>query len=294
MAEGDGEVARTFPGLGRYRINAYSQRESIGLVFRLVTSSVPSIEDLHLPPAVKGFAEEHRGLVLVTGPAGTGKTTTIAAMIGHINRTRQCHIITLEDPIEVVHVDELSSIDQREIGVNTPSYAAGLRYALRQDPDVLFIGEIRDPEAGSAALHAAETGHLVIATMHTIDASETLNRFIDLFPPERHKQVRATLAGSLRGVVCQRLVKFAAGWGRIPAVEVMVVNGRVANLIADPTHAGGDLSSIIAEGGSWGMQTFDQALVALVHAGMASPTDAEAAASNRHDFVLALSHNGMG
>jgi len=289
-ADGDAEVAKSFPGRGRYRINLYSQRDSIGLVARLVTSEVPAITDLHLPPVVERLANERRGLILVTGPAGTGKTTTIASIIGQINHTRRCHIITLEDPIEVVHTDDLASIDQREIGVNTVSYASGLRHALRQDPDVLFIGEIRDGEAAEAALNAAETGHLVISTMHTIDAAETLNRFVDLFPAERHKQVRITLAGSLRAVISQRLVRFSGGWGRLPAVESMVVNGRVADLIEDPTRSG-ELNAIIAEGASYGMQTFEQALVALVQSGAASPDEAQEAASNKHDFMLALANS---
>jgi twitching motility protein PilT len=224
----------------------------------------------------------------VTGPAGTGKTTTIAAMIGQINQTRRCHIITLEDPIEALHGDKLASIDQREIGIDTQSYATGLKYALRQDPDVLFIGEIRDAEAAEAALNAAETGHLVISTMHTIDAAETLNRYVEMFPAERHKQVRMSLAGSLRAVISQRLVPRADGQGRVPAVELMVVNGRVADLIVDPARPGTSLTQIMEEGGSYGMQTFDQALIELVRLGEVTIDDARIASSSPHDFGLAL------
>jgi len=291
--DGDAEIARSFTGLGRYRINVYIQRRVVGLVFRIVASQIPTVEELSLPPVVQSLAEERRGLILVTGPAGTGKTTTIAAMIGHINRVRRCHVITLEDPIEVLHKDQLASIDQREIGVDTPTYQAGLRFSLRQDPDVLFVGEIRDVEAAEAALNAAETGHLVISTMHTIDAAETLNRFIDMFEAQRQKQVRMTLAGSLRAVICQRLVSRAEGWGRIPAVEIMVVNGRVADLILEPGRSG-DLAVIIQEGGSYGMQTFEQSLLSLVEAGLANPDDASIAASNQHDFALALSKARLG
>jgi twitching motility protein PilT len=209
-------------------------------------------------------------------------------MIGHINRSRRCHIITLEDPIEVVHPDELSSVDQREIGIDTPTYAAGLRYALRQDPDVLFIGEIRDPEAADAALSAAETGHLVISTMHTIDASETLNRFVDLFPADRQKQVRVTLSGSLKAVISQRLVTRSDGTGRVPAVELLVINGRVADIIMDPARQGASFQDIMEEGASYGMQTFDQALLGLVREGMVTIEDARVVSSSPHDFGLAL------
>ncbi len=284
---GDAEVARSFDALGRYRINAYLQRGVVGLVMRLVIAKIPTIEELSLPPIVAALAEERRGLILVTGPAGTGKTTTIAAMIGHINRTRRCHVITLEDPIEVVHRDEMASIDQREVGSDIPSYASGLRFAVRQDPDVLFIGEIRDESTAEAAVNAAETGHLVISTMHTIDASETLNRFTDLFPDPRQRQVRSSLAGSLKAVICQRLLPRAEGWDRIPAVEVLVVNGRVADLILESGRAA-RLGGIIEEGRSYGMQTFEQALVELVRSGQVTAEEAKVAATNRHDFGLAL------
>lgn len=285
---GDAEVASTFEGIGRYRVNVYHAHRGTALVLRHITPHVPAFRDLLLPPVVEHLAEERRGLILLTGPAGTGKTTTIAAMIGHINRTRRCHILTLEDPIEVLHHDALASVDQREVGTDMPSYAAGLRYAVRQDPDVLFIGEIRDEETAEAALKAAETGHLVISTLHTIDAAETLNRLINLFLPAQQYQVRRSLAGSLRGVIAQRLIPRASGTGRVPAVEVLVVNGRVSDEILEPGK-GGLLSQIMEEGETYGMQTFDQSLLQLVRAGLVNVEDARVAATNPHDFGLAMS-----
>jgi twitching motility protein PilT len=290
---GDAEVARTIEGLGRFRVNVYSQRGARGLVLRRIITAIPTIEELHLPPVVAGLAEERRGLILLTGPAGTGKTTTIAAMIGHINRTRRCHVITLEDPIEVMHQDGLAAIDQREVGVDIPSYGAGLRFAVRQDPDVLFIGEIRDEETADAALKAAETGHLIISTMHTIDAAETLNRFVDLFPGPRQPQARGALAGSLRAVIAQRLIPQADGVGRVPAVEILIVNGRVADRIVDPSLPV-SIPELIEDGGSYGMQSFDQSLVELVRRGVVDVEDAMAAATNRHDLSLALAGAQIG
>ena len=288
---GDAETAITYPGMGRYRINVYRQRGVVGVVARRVITVVPQLDDLGLPPVVAELASELRGIVLVTGPSGVGKTTTIAAMIGHINRTRPWHIITLEDPIEVVHSDAMCLIDQRGVGTDIPSYAAGLRHAVRQDPDVIFIGEIRDEQTAEAAMLAAETGHMVISTMHTVDATETVNRIIDLFPAPRQFQARRTLAGTLRGVVSQRLVRRGDGSGRVPAVEVLVVNGRIAELIVEPGKTDA-IAQIITEGASYGMQSFDQALVALVAEGIVSLDDAQSAATNRHDFMLALAQGG--
>jgi twitching motility protein PilT len=284
---GDAEIAVSFAGLGRFRINCYSQRGMTGVVIRRVITRIPEIEELGLPPVVTRLAEEPRGLVLLTGPSGTGKTTTIAAMIGHINRNRRCHIVTLEDPIEVVHEDGLALIDQREVGTDMPSYADGLKYAVRQDPDVIFIGEIRDEETAEAAMQAAETGHLVISTMHTTDARETVSRLIDLFPVGRQRQARYSVASTLSAVVCQRLVPRADGEGRLPAVEVLVVNGRVVDLILDPSRTD-HIHEVIREGGFYGMQTFDQALLELVRNRSITIEDAQLAASNRHDFMLAL------
>jgi twitching motility protein PilT len=284
---GDAEMAASFDGLGRFRINVYSQRGMTGVVIRQVITRIPDIPDLDLPQVVTNLAEERRGLILVTGPSGTGKTTTIAAMIGHINQNRRCHIVTLEDPIEVVHEDDLALIDQREVGTDMPSYGDGLKYAVRQDPDVIFIGEIRDEETAEAAMRAAETGHLVISTMHTTDARETVSRLIDLFPGGRQRQARYSVAGTLSAVVCQRLVPRADGAGRIPAIEILVVNGRVVDLILDPARTD-QIVEVIKEGGFYGMQTFDQSLLELVRNRVVTIEDAQLAASNRHDFMLAL------
>jgi twitching motility protein PilT len=225
--------------------------------------------------------------VLVTGPTGTGKTTTIASMIGHINRTRRAHIVTIEDPIEVVHDDDRAIIQQREVGLDTDTYAAALRHVVRQDPDVIFVGEIRDPESALSAIQAAETGHLVISTMHTIDSTETINRLLDLFPAQQQREVRTSFAGALRGIVSQRLVTRADGKGRVPAVEVLIATGRVYDRIIDP-EATIEIRDIIGEGSFYGMQTFDQALVGLVESGVVTEEDARFASTSPHDFVLAL------
>jgi twitching motility protein PilT len=283
----EADVGYTLPGVGRFRVNVFKQRGNVNLAIRRVRSDIPSFEELHLPPAVETLAAEPRGLVLVTGPTGTGKTTTIASMIGWINAHKRTHIVAIEDPIEIVHEDVLSIVDQREIGLDTDSYRTALKYVVRQDPDVIFIGEIRDPETVEAALQASETGHLVISTLHTLDATETINRIIDLFPPEVQRQVRVSLAGSLRGVLSQRLVPRADGKGRVPAVEVLINTGRVAERIIDPNQTS-TISEVMAEGDFYGMQTFDQALVKLVADGLATPDDAAAVASSRHDFMLAL------
>jgi twitching motility protein PilT len=276
------------PNLGRFRVNVFRQREKVGLALRLVRHDVPTFEELALPPKVREFAEQLRGLILVTGPAGVGKTTTIAAMIGHINRTRRAHIVTIEDPIEIVHSDETSIVDQREVGVDTLSYAEGLRHVLRQDPDVIFIGEIRDGASMEAAIQAAETGHLVISTLHTIDATETVNRIIDLFPPQHQLEARVSLAGSLQGIVSQRLVPRADGRGRVPACEILVKTGRVYDRIIDPESTF-QIQDVIGDGVYYGMQTFDQHLVKLVKDGIVTEDDAKRAATNPHDFMLELS-----
>jgi twitching motility protein PilT len=223
----------------------------------------------------------------VTGPTGTGKTTTIAAMIGHINSTRRAHIVTIEDPIEVVHDDRLSIIQQREIGIDTASYAAAMRHVIRQDPDVIFVGEIRDPESALAAIQAAETGHLVISTLHTPNSVETINRILDLFPGNMTKEVRMSFAAALRGIVSQRLVSRADGKGRVPACEVLVATGRVYDRILDP-DATDSIIDVIQEGTYYGMQTFDQALVQLVREGLVREDDARRASTSPHDFQLAL------
>jgi len=287
LANNESDLGHTEPGIGRFRINVYRQRGVVGLALRRVRSDIPTFEELRLPPVMRTLADSARGLILITGPTGTGKTTTIAAMIGHINNTRRAHIVTIEDPIEVVHEDSLSLIQQREIGLDTDSYGSALKHVIRQDPDVIFVGEIRDPESALSAIQAAETGHLVISTLHTIDATETVNRVLDLFPPEQQKEVRTSFAGALRGIVSQRLVVRADGKGRVPAIEVLVNTGRVYERIIDP-EATIDLVEVISEGDFYGMQTFDQALVKLVSEGLVTEDDAKRAATNPHDFVLAL------
>jgi twitching motility protein PilT len=283
----EADFGYTLGGVGRFRVNVFRQRSMVGLAIRRVRSEVPTVAELMLPPVIAELSDSSRGLVLVTGPTGTGKTTTIASMVGHINRTRRAHIVTIEDPIEVVHHDERSIIQQREVGLDTDSYAAALRHVVRQDPDVIFVGEIRDPESALSAIQAAETGHLVISTMHTIDSTETINRLLDLFPAQQQREVRTSFAGALRGIVSQRLVKRSDGKGRVPVVEVLVSTGRVYDRIIDP-DATIELHDIISEGGFYGMQTFDHALVGLVEGGLVTEEDARFISTSPHDFVLAL------
>jgi twitching motility protein PilT len=283
---GEVDLAYSVPEVGRFRVNVFRQRGSISMVLRKLRFGGPSFEELGLPEAVRSLAEEHRGLVLVTGPTGSGKTTTLAAMIDHINRTRPVHIVTIEDPIEVLHRDQLASINQREIGNDTGDFLTALRAALRQDPDVILIGEMRDTETVRAAIQAAETGHLVLSTLHTVDATETVNRVIDFFPPFQQKQVRLALAGTLRGIVSQRLVPTVDG-SRVPALEILVNTGRVAERIADPdrTH---EIKDVIADGEYYGMTTFDRSLLRLVQEERVTVEAALQAVSNRHDFELAV------
>ena len=289
----EADFALSIPGLGRFRVNAYSQRGTVGMVFRRVLPGIPSFEALGLPPTVQRLAEEPRGLVLVTGPTGSGKTTTIASMIDHINETRAVNVVTIEDPIEVLHIDKKAIISQREIGSDTQGFAQAMRRVLRQDPDVIFIGEMRDPETVWAALSAAETGHFVVSTLHTANTIETVNRIVDFFPPHQHKQIRLSLATSLRGVCSQRLLERADGKGRIPAVEVLVNTGRVFDRLVDPDVPGDSIMDIIEEGEYYGMQTFDQSLFGLYRDGLVSLRDAMAVASNPHDFRIALQTAGL-
>jgi twitching motility protein PilT len=288
----EADFAHSLPGLGRFRVNVFRQRGSVGLVLRRVLPGTPSFESLGLPPVVRRLAEEPRGMVLVTGPTGSGKTTTIASMIDHINETKAVNIVTVEDPIEVLHTDKKALINQREIGTDTRDYESAMKRVLRQDPDVIFIGEMRDPETVWAALSAAETGHLVLSTLHTTNATETVNRIVDFFPPFQQKQVRLTLASSLRGVISQRLLERADGRGRVPAVEVMVMTGRVFDRIVDPDSSE-SIEEVIADGEYYGMQTFDQSLFNLFKNGMVSLRDALAAASHPHDFRIALQQEGL-
>ncbi len=287
-AHSEADIGYTLHGVGRFRINVFRQRGLTGLAVRRVRSEIPTFEELRLPEAMRTLADSPRGLVLITGPTGTGKTTTIASMIGYINRSRRAHIVTIEDPIEVVHDDELSIVQQREVGLDTDSYAAALKSVVRQDPDVIFVGEIRDAESALSAIQAAETGHLVISTLHTIDCMETINRVLDLFPPQQAKEVRTSFAGALRGIVSQRLVQKADGKGRVPAVEVLVNTGRVFDRLVDPDQTD-SIVDVIAEGAFYGMQSFDQALVTLVQEGHVTVDEARRTASSPHDFDLQLS-----
>ena len=289
---GEVDFAYSEAGLGRFRINVFRQRGSVGMAARRVLPGSPAFESLGLPPVVRSLADEHRGLILVTGPTSSGKTTTTGALINHINSTRGCHILTIEDPIEILHADRQAIVNQREIGHDTKEFATALRAAMRQDPDVIFIGEIRDAETVKAALQAAETGHLVISTLHTTDVAETVNRVIDFFPPHQQMQIRVSLASSLKGVVSQRLLPRRDARGRVPAVEVLVMNGRIHDLVLDPdkTHM---IPDIVAESGFYGMQTFDQALLALYRSGLVDLHEAMAAATNQHDFQIALKQEGL-
>ncbi len=274
-------------GLGRFRVNAFKQRGSCSLVMRAVPFKVPELPELNLPPAVKTLAEEERGIVLVTGTTGSGKSTTLGAMIDYINRTQQKHIVTVEDPIEILHTDRMSIVNQREVGLDTGSFADAMRRVMRQDPDIILVGEIRDLVTMETALNAAETGHLVFSTLHTLDAPETVNRSIGFFPLHQQQQVRAMLAGTLKGIVSQRLVKTADGNGRVPAVEVMMMTGRARDFILDPEMTG-NLSEVIREGEYYGMQTFDQSLFGHVKSGAITIDEAMRAASSPHDFKLML------
>jgi twitching motility protein PilT len=284
---GETDLSHAREGLGRFRVNIFRQRGSVSVVLRVVPFKVMSVEDLQLPPAVSNLADEERGIILVTGTTGSGKSTTLAAMIDRINRTSHKHVVTIEDPIEMLHVDRGSLINQREVGLDTESFASALRRVLRQDPDVIMIGEIRDLITMETALSAAETGHLVLSTMHTLDATETVNRAIGFFPLHQQQQVRAMLAGTLKGVISQRLVRTADGQGRVPACEVMITTGRARDMIlnADDT---GRLSEVIRDGEFYGMQTFDQSLFDHVTAGRVPLAAAMDAASSPHDFKLML------
>jgi twitching motility protein PilT len=271
--------------LPRMRVNAFRQRGAISFAFRVIPSSVPTFAELGLPEGIEALASEQRGLVLCTGATGSGKSTTLASMVGHINRTRHCHIVTIEDPIEFLHEDNQSIVNQREVGLDTASFSEALRRALRQDPDVILIGEMRDAETAQTAMQAAESGHLVLSTLHTVDAAETIGRIVEFFPHEKHQQVRSILAGVLRGVMSQRLLP-RADRGRVAAVEVMVNNARISDLIRE--NRVGEIEEAIADGAYFKMQTFTQALIAFVLADVVDTETAANAAGNRHDFLVAL------
>ena len=282
---GELDTAYQPQGLPRFRVNAFRQRGDDLARLPRDPARGPDFESLRLPPGVEKLAEEHRGLILVTGATGVGKTTTLASMIGHINRTRRQHIVTIEDPIEILHDDEGCIVNQREVGIDTESFNEALRRALRQDPDVILIGELRDSETAETALQAAESGHLVLSTMHTVDAAETLGRLVEFFPAIKQPQVRSILAGVLRGVVWQRLLPRTGG-GRVAAVEVMVSNSRIQELIRENKPE--FVPEAIAEGEFFQMQTLTKALIDLVLSGEVDEETAAAAAPNRHDFMIAL------
>jgi twitching motility protein PilT len=286
------DFAYSLPGTGRFRVNAYYQRSSVAMAMRRIRSGTTTVSELGLPPVVTNLAEEMRGLVLVTGPTGSGKTTTLAAMVDHINHTRSCHVVTIEDPVEFLHTDDMAAIDQREIGFDTESFRSAMRVVLRQDPDVILVGEMRDQETVSAALTAAETGHLVFSTLHTINATETINRIVDFFPPHQQSQVRVSLAGSLKGIICQRLVPTADGENRVPVLEILVVNGRIQQAIVDPLLTS-DIEGIVADGEYYGMMTFDQSLVGLVADGTLDVAGAMSTATNPHDLKVMLEREGI-
>jgi twitching motility protein PilT len=282
---GELDTAYQAPGLPRFRVNAFRQRGDVSVAFRVIPRQAPDFQTLRLPPGVERLSEEHRGLILVTGATGVGKTTTLAAMLGHINRTRRQHVVTIEDPIEFLHDDEQCIVNQREVGIDTESFHEALRRVLRQDPDVILIGELRDAETAETALQASESGHLVLSTMHTVDTAETLGRLVEFFPASKQPQVRSILAGVLRGVISQRLLPRVGG-GRIAAVEVMVSNARIQELIREDKPE--LVPEAIAEGAFFQMQTLSKALIDLVLTGDVDQETAAAAAPNRHDFMIAL------
>jgi twitching motility protein PilT len=288
----EADFAYAVPGIGRFRVNAFRARGSVGMVFRRVAVGAAPLESLGMPDAVSALALEPRGLVLVTGPTGSGKTTTLSSMVDLINRSREVHVVTIEDPIEVLHEDQLGMINQREISVDTEDFSRAMRAAMRQDPDVILVGEMRDQETVKAALAAAETGHFVMSTLHTTDARETVTRIIDFFPPHDQRQLRLTLASVLRGVICQRLVPRADGKGRCVVAEICVNTGRITEAIIDPDRTQ-SIESLVADGSFYGMQTFDQHLIALIRDGVITLGDALAASSSPHDLQVELRRQGL-
>ena len=290
--DGEADFSYTVPTVGRFRVNAFKQRGSVSIVMRFIPFGVPKFEDLKLPEAIARLAQEERGIILVTGTTGSGKSTTLASMIDLVNHSMYKHIVTIEDPIEFLHKDDKSYISQREVGSDTTSYSRALRRVLRQDPDIILIGEIRDAESAQIALSAAETGHLVLSTLHTVDATETINRMIDLFPPHERAQVRTMLAGTLKGIVGQRLIRTKDEAGRTPACEVMVTTGRIQDFIMDPAQTG-QIQQAIAEGEYYGMQTFDQALLKLIEEDRVEYEEALKASSRPQDFKLMVQATGL-
>lgn len=289
--EGEADFSYAVAGVGRFRVNAFRQRGSVSIVMRFIPFGVPRFEDLGLPEVIRRLAFEERGIILVTGTTGSGKSTTLASMIDLVNRSLQKHIVTIEDPIEFLHRDHKSIVNQREVGADTISFARALRRVLRQDPDIILIGEIRDSETAQIALSAAETGHLVLSSLHTVDATETVNRMIDLFPPHERGQVRTMLAGTLKGIIGQRLVRTRDG-ARAAACEVMVTTGRIQDFIMDPAQTG-QIQQAISEGEYYGMQTYDQALLKLIEEDRVEYEEALRAASRPQDFKLMVQSLGL-
>jgi twitching motility protein PilT len=286
------DFSYSVPGVARFRVNAFVQRGSVSLVCRAIPFEIKTAAELMLPAVIDEIADEERGLILLTGTTGSGKSTTLAAMIDHINTNYAKHIVTIEDPVEFLHRDKTSIINQREVGEDTASFARALRRVLRQDPDVILVGEMRDEETVRTALSAAETGHLVLSTIHTVDAAESVNRIIDFFPQAEQRQARAMLAGTLKAVISQRLVPTPDKNGRVATCEILRMTGRVRDMIMNPDETG-KLPEVISEGAYYGMQTFDQALLHHVQEGRVAMNDALKAATHPHDFKLLVSSDGL-
>src|SRR5499426_2578352 len=282
------DLAYSVPGLGRFRVNIFQQRGTVGLVLRVIPSKILTTEELVLPPVLKTIADERRGLILVTGTTGSGKSTSLAAMIDYINTTRTEHIMTIEDPIEFLHRDKKSLVNQREVEVDTKGFATALRSALRQHPDVILVGEMRDYETIETALTAAETGHLVFSTLHTLDATETVNRIISVFPPHQQKQIRLQLAAVLKAVVSLRLLPRADGLGRVPAAEILIRTNYVRECIENKEKTKYIKDAIQQGTSQYGMQTFDQSLYSLYKSGLITPEEALKRATNPNEFKLRI------
>jgi len=291
-AEREVDFSYSVPGVARFRVNAFVQRGSVSLVCRAIPFEIKTVDELLLPPVITQIADEERGLILLTGTTGSGKSTTLASMIDHINTDYAKHIVTIEDPVEFLHRDKTSIINQREVGEDTASFARALRRVLRQDPDVILVGEMRDEETVRTALSAAETGHLVLSTIHTVDAAESVNRIIDFFPQAEQRQARAMLAGTLKAVISQRLVPTPDRQGRVATCEILRMTGRVRDMITNPEETG-KLPEVISEGAYYGMQTFDQALLYHVQQGRVAMEDALKASTHPHDFKLLVSSDGL-
>jgi twitching motility protein PilT len=283
------DIGYGVPGLGRFRANIFQQRGSVSIVLRVIPEQTKTSSDLGLPPVIDKITEERRGLILVTGSTGSGKSTTLAAMIDRINAMRSGHIVTIEDPIEFLHKDKMSFVTQREVDVDTRSFSEALRGALRQDPDVILVGEMRDYETIETALMAAETGHLVLSTLHTLDATETITRIVSSFPAHQQKSVRIQLAGILKGIISMRLVRAAKGAGRVPAVEIMVSTGLIRDYIVNEEKTYLIREAIAAGTSQYGMQTFDQSLFNLFQSGLISLEEAVHNASNADEFKMRVS-----